>query len=188
VFDEEKEFRIKRQELYKQFLDSKPNGKSKRNHRARQPYRQGIYKPINPHKYINNKPIEYRSQLEFDYMHKIDKSDNVISWGSETVVIEYFNPVKQSMARYFTDLCLETKSHGRLIVEIKPEKEKVAINESKEPKRSKRKKESTYRYELGMYKINESKWKAAKRYCQDRGWEFMVVTEKDLKNGTIPFI
>jgi hypothetical protein len=28
--------------------------------------------------------------------------------------------------------------------------------------------------------VNEAKWKAADAYCKDRGWKFVVVTEKDL--------
>ena len=28
---------------------------------------------------------------------------------------------------------------------------------------------------------NQSKWKAATEYCLDRGWEFKIITEKELK-------
>jgi hypothetical protein len=30
------------------------------------------------------------------------------------------------------------------------------------------------------YLKNEAKWKAASEYCKDRGWEFKIVTEKEL--------
>ena len=29
------------------------------------------------------------------------------------------------------------------------------------------------------YGINSAKWKAARSYCADRGWQFVIMTEKD---------
>jgi hypothetical protein len=30
------------------------------------------------------------------------------------------------------------------------------------------------------YGVNEAKWKAAKSFCADRGWNFIIMTEKEL--------
>jgi len=31
------------------------------------------------------------------------------------------------------------------------------------------------------YAVNQAKFKAADEFCKDHGWEFMIVTEKELK-------
>ena len=38
-----------------------------------------------------------------------------------------------------------------------------------------------YITEVVTYAINQAKWEAAREYCKDRGWEFMLITEKELK-------
>ena len=30
------------------------------------------------------------------------------------------------------------------------------------------------------YGVNEAKWKAAREFCQDKGWEFRIITEAEL--------
>jgi len=154
-------------------------------------YKQGIYNPINPNKCINSAKgvaVEYRSQLEFEYMYKIDRSPNVISWGSEVVWVPYHNPVKNKTSQYWVDLIIHHKKHGVLAVEIKPEKEIKAIMENKAPKATARKKKSTLLYETKMFVINRAKWVAAKQFCNNKGWKFIRVSEKNLKEGTIPFL
>lgn len=154
-------------------------------------YHQGIYTPINPEKCLNKNLIEFRSGLEYKYLFKIDKSPNIIRWGSETLRISYYNPVKKRTCQYWTDLYLEVKDGDetkKLIVEIKPEKEIKAITESKAPKMTKNKKRSTYLYECKMFVINDSKWKAADAYCKQRGWQFITISEKDLEKNNIPFL
>lgn len=158
------------------------------NRRDRPDYRQGVYKPINPEKNINKEPIIYRSQLEFEYMYRIDKSDNIIKWGSETLWIPYYNPSKRRTSRYFTDLYLETKNMGTLVVEIKPQKEIKAIMDNKVPKKTGNKKQSTLIYETKLFFINKSKWDAAQSYCKKRGWTFLTVSESHLRENKIPFI
>lgn len=156
--------------------------------RARPQYRQGIYKPRFPEKNINKESIEYRSQLELEYFWRIEKSPNVIKWGSEVIWIPYFNPIKKRHAQYWTDLYVETKNHGTLIVEIKPEKEIIAIAENKQPKNTKRKKKATYIYEMSMFMINKAKWKAANEYCNKKSWNFTTVSEKMLKENRVFFL
>jgi len=159
--------------------------------RKRPKYRQGIYKPINPHKCINckeGKPVEFRSKLEFEYMHLIDKSDKVISWGSEYVWVPYAHPFKNRVSQYWTDFIINTEDFGILVVEIKPDKEIKAIVENKRPKMTGRKKKKTFLYETKMFEINKAKWIAARDYCEKKGWKFIQLSEKDLKSVKIPFL
>jgi len=37
-----------------------------------------------------------------------------------------------------------------------------------------------YITEVMTYGINQAKWKAAQEYCLDKGWQFKVLTEKEL--------
>jgi hypothetical protein len=34
--------------------------------------------------------------------------------------------------------------------------------------------------EAATYAINQEKWKAADIFCKEHGWQFKVITEKDL--------
>ena len=59
------------------------------------------------------------------------------------------------------------------LVEIKPEEQtKAPIFPGKRTKR--------YLTESFYFIKNQAKWKAAKSYAQDRGWEFIILTEKHL--------
>ena len=65
------------------------------------------------------------------------------------------------------------------MIEIKPK------HQTKPPDRSKKntaKGRVSRRYlnEVKTYGINEAKWKAAKMYCAQRGWEFQIYTEDTL--------
>lgn len=151
-------------------------------------YHQGIYKPIHPEKCLNKNLVEFRSGLEYKYFYKIDKSPNVIRWGSETVWVPYYNPIKKRTAQYWVDLYLETKSHGTMIVEIKPKKEIKAITENKPPKMTKAKKKTTFLYESKMFYINKNKWETAKQFAENKGWTFWCISEDDLDKGLVPFL
>jgi hypothetical protein len=43
-----------------------------------------------------------------------------------------------------------------------------------------KRKTKKYLEESATYLINQSKWKAATEFCKDHGWEFKILTEKDL--------
>ena len=36
------------------------------------------------------------------------------------------------------------------------------------------------KYNQAQYVKNQAKWAAATNYCKDRGWEFKILTEKEL--------
>ena len=62
---------------------------------------------------------------------------------------------------------------GKYLVEIKPEK-------FTKPPTIPKKKTKRFIQEVFNYGTNQAKWKQANEYCLDRGWEFLVLTEKDL--------
>lgn len=138
----------------------------------------GRFIPKNRKKYkgdVNN--IFYRSSWECKYMSYLDSDPRVLEWSSEEVIVPYKSPVDNRMHRYFVDFWVKMQTvHGPkvFLIEIKPKKQ------SKEPQPRKRMTKQ-YIQEVATWGINQAKWSAATDYCLDRGWEFKVLTEDDLK-------
>jgi hypothetical protein len=142
-------------------------------------YKQGIYKPLFPEKWKGNLGnIVYRSGLELKFFRALENNRNVLQIASEEVVVPYISPIDNRKHRYFLDLWIRLKdSSGTIrtyLVEIKPE------SQTKQPKKSKVINES-YINKVNTFLVNQAKWDAAKQYCVERGWDFVILTEKDLK-------
>ena len=58
------------------------------------------------------------------------------------------------------------------MLEVKPEAQ------TKMPQ--KRKKTQKYINEAVTYAINQEKWRAADLFCKEHGWQFKILTEKEL--------
>lgn len=139
---------------------------------------QGIFKPRNPQKYRGNPGnIIYRSSWECRLMSHLDLHQNVIWWSSEEIIIPYRSPKDGRLHRYYPDFVIQVKTKENakkiLMIEVKPRYETL------EPTRE-GKTEKKFIREVFTYGINQAKWKAAKDYCADRGWEFCIFTEKEL--------
>ena len=50
--------------------------------------------------------------------------------------------------------------------------------ETKPPR--KKKNQRTYINEVKTWGVNEAKWKAAEKYCEMKGWDFKIITEKHI--------
>lgn len=141
-------------------------------------YHQGKYQPQNPQKYIGDvSNIIYRSNWELRAMQWMDENPDVECWGSEEISLIYRSPIDNQLHRYFPDLLCKFKTPTGTqiaLIEIKPE------NQTKPPKQTKRKRRSTMIYEAQEYAVNQEKWAAAKQYCAQKGWKFIVLTEKNL--------
>jgi len=138
----------------------------------------GKFVPSNPQKYVGDyKNIIYRSSWECRVMSWLDKNPDIISWGSEELVIPYKSPVDGRYHRYFPDFIVKCKTTENkiktIVIEIKPDKQ------TKEPEKRKRVTKQ-YVNEVVTYGVNQAKWAACEDYCLDRGWEFKVLTEKHL--------
>jgi hypothetical protein len=141
-------------------------------------YKQGLFKPQNPKKYIGDPTnIVYRSGWEKRVMDWCDTNLNVIRWASEEISIPYLSPIDNKYHRYFTDFYVEARGRDggirKMIIEVKP---KAQTQEPKRPQRT------TKRYitEVMTYGVNQAKWKAAEEFCKDKGWEFLLLTETEL--------
>jgi hypothetical protein len=139
---------------------------------------QGKYTPKNPQKYKGDPTnIIYRSGWELKFMFYVDSHPEIIEWGSEEFFIPYRSPIDNRIHRYFPDFYIKKKSKNgvieTIVVEIKP------LKQTMEPQRQ-QKKTKRYINEVMTWGINSSKWDAAKRFCEDRNWKFMILTEKEL--------
>lgn len=142
-------------------------------------YKQGIFRAFNIKKYKGTLPIVYRSSLELKVFRWLDSNPNIISWGSESVVIPYISPTDNKYHRYFVDLnvtLLEQGVYQKYLIEIKP------LIQVLPPKASTRKKPQTVLYENIMYSINQAKWEAAREWCKKHNYKFLIFTEKHIKD------
>ena len=138
---------------------------------------KGRFIPKNPQKYAGDASnIIWRSTWEKRVMEWLDRSNNVVYWSSEELVIRYYSPVDNKVHRYFPDFIVKVRRKDGTVMthvlEVKPE------YQTKQPVQ--KRKTKRFLEESITYVINQSKWKAATEFCKDHGWIFQVVTEKDL--------
>lgn len=138
----------------------------------------GRFIPKNPQKYVGDYTnIIYRSTWELRFMKKFDEEDWVVSWASEELVIPYISPVDGRWHRYFVDFVIKIRDkNGNLktwMIEVKPKKQ------TKPPDIPQRKTKK-FITEVVTWTVNDAKWKAAREYCKDRSWEFVIFTEDQL--------
>ena len=138
----------------------------------------GRYRPRFPKKYKGDaSKITYRSSWEARCMNYFDLNENILWWASEEVIIPYKSPVDGRYHRYYPDFVINVRQRDgktkTLMIEVKPENQKNA------PKVRARKTKK-YISEVVTYAVNQAKWDAATEYCNDRMWEFKVLTEKDM--------
>ena len=139
---------------------------------------KGRFSPKNPGKYKGDPTgIIYRSLWERKLMVYLDENKSVIQWSSEEIAIPYISPLDNRYHRYFPDFYVKAvDKDGKIVeqlLEVKPRKETI------EPKKKSR---ITKQYitEVTTWGKNQAKWKAAEEYCLDRGWQFKLITEKEL--------
>ena len=138
----------------------------------------GKYRPRFPKKYKGDvSKITYRSSWEARCMNYFDLNENILWWASEELIIPYKSPVDGRYHRYYPDFVINVRQRDgktkTLMIEVKPENQKNA------PKVRARQTKK-YINEVVTYAVNQAKWDAATEYCNDRMWEFKVLTEKDM--------
>ena len=139
---------------------------------------KGKYKVRAPYKYKGNPTkVIYRSLWELKFMTYCDTNINILEWGSEEVYMWYKSPIDNRPHRYFPDFYIKVREKNgtikKYIIEVKPQRQ------TKPPARPKRQTKG-YLREAFEYAKNQAKWKAANEWCLDRGFEFKVITEKEL--------
>jgi hypothetical protein len=145
----------------------------------------GRFRPKNPAKYKgDHTKIIYRSMWEFHFFRQMDEHQDVIWWQSEEVIVPYRSPIDGRMHRYFPDVIVHMKDHtGQIVtkmVEIKPYKQTLPPDPKNRNKTKTGRISRRYLNEVKTFGVNEAKWKAAKSYCADRGWDWVIMTEKEL--------
>ena len=135
---------------------------------------KGIYKPTHPKKYAGDpNKIVYRSNWERKFMVYCDRNDDIIYWASEELPVRYYSPLDKKYHRYFPDFVVKTVNNDKYMIEIKPSRQ---VKKPKQPKR----KTKSYMRESFEYIKNQAKWSAAEKFCEDKGMQFKIITEKDL--------
>ena len=134
--------------------------------------------PRYPEKYEGNPTtIITRSSWEIRFANWCDINSSVIKWSSEETIVPYRCGTDNKLHRYFLDFKIQVKNKDGLtktyLVEIKPEYQVL-------PPIYKGRQSKAYINESMTYIKNQSKWEAATRYAKDRGWQFMILTEKHL--------
>ena len=77
-------------------------------------FRQGVFNPTNPTKYIGTQKPIYRSGWELKFFRWADMNENILKWGSENVIIPYVNPLDGRVHRYFVDNFIVFKDNKQL--------------------------------------------------------------------------
>ena len=113
------------------------------------------------------------------FMQYCDTNDSIVAWSSEEVIVPYRSPLDGKIHRYFVDFWIKTRDSDNnekcILIEIKPKNmtEKPTISEGKKMTRG-------AMLKMRDWIINSTKWEAARNYCLDKGWEFKILTEKEI--------
>ena len=140
---------------------------------------KGKFSPQNPEKYKGD-PTEiiYRSSWERIFMNYCDKNDKIKKWQSEEKALWYYDPVTKKKRRYFPDFIIYYERKDGIMVtemiEVKPQKQ--IDGPPPNPKR----KTQAWMKSVQTYITNRAKWEAATKICEDRGWNFRLISEKHL--------
>lgn len=135
---------------------------------------KGKYRVQNLEKYRGDPTnVIYRSLWETKAMRRFDMDPNVVEWSSESIVIPYHDKSTGRLRRYFPDFYFKRRDGRCFLVEVKP------LRETTPPTRN-GKTEKRFLTECLTYVRNQSKWDAARRWCERRGWDFIVITEREL--------
>lgn len=142
-------------------------------------YQQGKFTPRHPEKYVGDvNNIMARSSWETRVMKWLDGNPSVLNWSSEEIHVPYYDPSTMKNRRYFPDFIVKVRTKSGkeevIMMEVKPE------SQSKPPKITKRKKQSTMINEALTWETNKAKWTAAEAYCKKQGWKFVICTESTL--------
>lgn len=140
---------------------------------------RGKFRPSNPQKYRGDpNGIVYRSSLELKVMRRLDANPDVLYWGSEEVIVDYWDPVKKRERRYFPDFVVHRVGRNgvaeTLMIEVKPDRE------TRPPVHRPGKKRARVIHEELTWANNQAKWAAAEAFCARHGWKFIKLTEREI--------
>ena len=95
-------------------------------------------------------------------MDRFDKDPNVVSWGSEEVVVPYKSPIDGRFHRYFVDFIVTVINKEGVketsLIEVKP------LAQTRPPVIQENKRSRRYINEVMTWGVNSAKWEAAKEF------------------------
>lgn len=146
---------------------------------------RGKFRPENPEKYKGDPTkITYRSLWELKFFRFVDTHPDILWWQSEEIAIPYLSPIDNKYHRYFPDVVLKKRigdnKYETVMIEIKPDKQTKPPDIKKKNATPTGKISRRYLNEVKTYGINEAKWIAANKYCDQKGWHFRIMTENHL--------
>ena len=134
-------------------------------------FAQGVYKPLNPKKYVGKGYPRYRSGWELSFMTFCDNNEAVLEWASEAIAIKYQHPITGKVTNYVPDIFMRYRTKNNKIcteiIEIKPKKQTMIEGKMNERDRM-------------VVAINHAKWAAAQAFCKRAGIVFRVLSEDQL--------
>lgn len=141
---------------------------------------RGTFRPKHPEKYAGDPTgIIYRSRIELKYMEYFDRHEDILQWASEELAIEYLKPTDLRIHKYYPDMIVLRRGvdgkNKTFMVELKHSSD---LTPPKPPATTRG--QRRFLGEMQTWNVNQSKWAAARAYCADRGWEFVVWSEKQL--------
>ena len=136
---------------------------------------QGPFIPQNPQKLIGQQSVMARSSWERTVMNFLDTHPSVIQWASESIRVNYINPLTGKRSQYVPDFMIiyQDKNGNRKheIVEVKPKSQALAEH-------------AKSRYDKAMQIVNMAKWAAALAWCKQNGMTFRILTEDSIYAST----
>lgn len=174
-------------------INSKPNNSK---------YNSGNYIPVNKDKVLklnSDGGVYYRSSWEKKIMFWLDHKKEITKWGAECMRIPYQmthyeqGDVKLKQHSYFPDFYYEMRTADgnlkQVVVEVKPMKEYKMVqllNEGKLNVPEKGiKKLKNFEYDLKMAHKNKNKWETMIKWCDKKGYDFIIITEEHLKRFNV---
>lgn len=152
-------------------------------------YKQGVFKPQHPEKYIGVLDLaKFRSSYEFLMCQYFDSNDRIIRWGIEQPKIDYWDLDNQHHT-YYPDFYYEIKvlrdnsyTLDRVIVEVKPAEQ---IYPPVKPVNETNKSLKNYEYAVREHIKNKLKWNAALEFAEKNHYKFILITQETLKEKGI---
>ena len=165
-------------------------------------YNSGNYIPKNKDKVLKLNTqggVYFRSSWEKKIMVWLDLKPEIIQWGAECLEIPYQmthfenGDTKIKAHRYYPDFFYRMRSSDgvlkEVVVEVKPLKDYnmvIALSEGKlqTPEKGLKKLKS-FEYDIKQAQKNREKWMAMIEWCKIKGFEFIIITEENLKRFNV---
>lgn len=122
--------------------------------------------------------VQFKSKLEFIAFKYADMNPKISKFSVEPFNIQYVKPTDNKVHRYFIDMFLEFVTGDKFLVEVKSKSETY---QPQKPKCLNPKTIIRYKEAIETYVINKAKWKAAEDFAKQRGMQFIILTEEQLK-------